>query len=400
VFGRQADETHQREDRDIVLAMGSGTPVWRHTADASTLAALDPGVPPNLDLTPDVLVVGGGIVGLATAALCTGAGLGRVVLIERDACAAAASGRAGALLTPEPHVWTDPPAFVDLGRRSLDLWRILDHEWNGALGVEAVDWLVALNAPIATDADLGAKVEVLDAAAAHDAEAELGDDVRGALRIVDQARVHPLVAAAGFAARTDVATGVEMVRIAATGGHIATVHTSAGDFHPGAVVFATGVAPDVDGLAIPQQWIKGHLLATAPAPFRLRTSIAALSPGLVVQLPSGELIAGGTLDEGDQEPTVRTAIIDEIHDGLTTLLPKTASLEVAHAWCCFRPATDDHQPVIDRVPGVDNAWVTSGHFRTGILMAPATGDALARWIDTGTAPPEIAAFGVDRFSDK
>ena len=56
--------------------------VWRDTADATVLAALEPGVPPDLDRRPDVLVVGGGVIGLATAALCTRAGLGRVVLME------------------------------------------------------------------------------------------------------------------------------------------------------------------------------------------------------------------------------------------------------------------------------------------------------------------------------
>jgi len=60
-----------------------GTTVWRDTAGAGVLGALEPGVPPDLDRRPDVIVVGGGVVGLATAALCTRAGLGRVVVIER-----------------------------------------------------------------------------------------------------------------------------------------------------------------------------------------------------------------------------------------------------------------------------------------------------------------------------
>ena len=116
-----------------------------------------------------------------------------------------------------------------------------------------------------------------------------------------------------------------------------------------------------------------------------------------MQLPSGELVAGGTLDEGDDDPVVRPAVIDDIRAGLAALVPAAASLPVPHAWCCFRPATADRQPVIDRVPGLDNAWVTCGHFRTGILMAPATGDAIARWIESGTAPRELASFAAARF---
>jgi glycine/D-amino acid oxidase-like deaminating enzyme len=81
------------------------------------------------------------------------------------------------------------------------------------------------------------------------------------------------------------------------------------------------------------------------------------------------------------------------------LLPRTAGLATGYAWCCFRPATSDRQPVIDRVPGIENAWVTCGHFRTGILMAAATGDTISRWIATGRRPAEIEAFGLARFGE-
>jgi glycine oxidase len=372
--------------------------IWRDTAGDEVFAALEPGVPQDLDHHPDVLVVGGGIVGLATAVSCTRRGLGGVMLIERDRLTAGASGGAAALLTPEAHVWTDPPAFVDLARRSLELVRMLDDEWNGAVGVEPVDWLVALPQAIPLDTDLGALVDVLDPAGAHEAEPELGA-APGALRIREQGRVHPLRLAAALAARAGTtATGVEMHGVTVTGGKVTEVRTSHGDLHPGGVVFATGLAPRLAelGLAVPQRWVKGHLLATEPAPFRLRTAVAALE-GLVLQLAGGEIIAGGTLDEGDDAPTVRDEVIEQIRKGLTELLPRTAELGTGHAWCCFRPATRDEQPVIDRVPGIENAWVTCGHFRTGILMAAATGDALARWITTGGRPGGIETFGLGRF---
>jgi glycine/D-amino acid oxidase-like deaminating enzyme len=51
---------------------------------------------------------------------------------------------------------------------------------------------------------------------------------------------------------------------------------------------------------------------------------------------------------------------------------------------------------VDRVPGLGNAWFTSGHYRTGILMGPATGSALARWITSGARPAEVERFGLHR----
>jgi len=118
----------------------------------------------------------------------------------------------------------------------------------------------------------------------------------------------------------------------------------------------------------------------------------------VLQLPGGEVVAGGTLDEGDHDPDVRDDVIESIRVALATLLPRTAAIPAGHAWCCFRPTTADEQPVIDRVPGVENAWVTCGHFRTGILVAAGTGDVLARWIRTGERPEGVAAFGLGRFA--
>jgi glycine oxidase len=148
---------------------------------------------------------------------------------------------------------------------------------------------------------------------------------------------------------------------------------------------------------VPQRLVKGHLVSTAPAPFRLRTVVNA-PDALVVQLPDGRLVTGGTLDGGDETPDPDPAVTDAIEERLHALLPATTATAVTHGWCCFRPMAADGQPVIDRVAGTDDAWVTCGHYRTGILMAPATGAALAAWIASGQMPPEVSTFGAARFA--
>ena len=71
-------------------------------------------------------MVGGGILGVATAAACHGAGLGSVLLIETGRLGAGATGGATGLLIPEPHQWSDPEPLVDLERASLERWRELE----------------------------------------------------------------------------------------------------------------------------------------------------------------------------------------------------------------------------------------------------------------------------------
>jgi glycine oxidase len=380
--------------------MSSGTSrrvtgtVWERTVDPADRAALDPGVPAELDRHPDVLVIGGGVIGLATAVCCRRAGISRVLVIEAARLAAAASGGAGGALAPGLHQLSDPPAFVALARASLALYRQLDQGWDRALGLEQTAGLQLLpQGPPPGGPWPG--VELLD----RDRVAELVPELvpmPAGLLARDQARVHPLRLAAALARRAgSVATGVAMTDLEVDGGRIVRVRTTAGELHPGVVVFATGLAPE-PWVRVPQRLVKGHLIATEPVSFRLRCGVH--SPGLGVgSMADGGLLAGGTRDEGDSSAQVRPEVIQHIRRRLGELLPAAGQVRVRYQWCCFRPATADGQPVIDRVPGLDNAWVSAGHDGDGLLMAPATGQALAYWITTSRQPQEVAAFGLSRF---
>jgi glycine/D-amino acid oxidase-like deaminating enzyme len=165
--------------------------------------------------------------------------------------------------------------------------------------------------------------------------------------------------------------------------------------HPGVVVFATGGPPQLSGLElkVPAGHVKGHLLTTDPSSLRLPGTVAPLA----TQLEDGRLLVGGTLDVGDDSSIVRPEVISSLWSDLRAELPIVSGLRISHQWCCFRPTHPDGLPVIDRVPGLINAWVTSGHFRTGILMAPATGRALADWIGTGRRPSQVAGLELGRF---
>jgi glycine oxidase len=368
--------------------------VWASTVDPADRAALDPGMPADLDRHPDVLVVGGGVIGLATAVFCRRAGMRRVLVIEAARLAAAASGGAGGALAPALHQLSDPPAFVALARASLALYHQLDQDWDRALGLERIAGLQLLpEGPPPGGPWPG--VELLD----RDQVAELVPELvpmPAGLLAHDQARVHPLRLAAALAHRAgSVATGVAMTDLEVAGGRIVRVRTTAGELHPGVVVFATGLAPE-PWVRVPQRLVKGHLVATEPVGFRLACGVH--SPGFGVgSMADGGLLAGGTRDEGDHSAQVRPEAVQGIRRRLSELLPAAAQVRVRYQWCCFRPATADGQPVIDRVPSLDNAWVSVGHDGDGLLMAPATGQALASWITTSRQPQEVASFGLSRF---
>jgi glycine oxidase len=259
-----------------------------------------------------------------------------------------------------------------------------------------LDWLIAVadsryGPPPGT---LAPGMQMLDASEARAVEPQLGP-VGGALLIRDQAHVNPLRLACVLAERAGrIATGVAMTGVERKGDRVVHVRTTVGDFSPGAVVFATGGIPS-DVVAAPQGAMKGHLLVTAPAPFELHAAVA--SSILVIQLGDRRLLAGGTFDAGDHEDVVRDAIVDLIRREMCALVPAASALAVERAWCCFRPSTPDDLPIVDAVPGLRNAWVTAGHYRTGVLVAPAVAEALAAWIVTGRPPGVVEAFSLSRF---
>lgn len=378
--------------------MTVGHVLWPDQLSDTERAALDPGLPTDLNRAPDVLVVGGGMLGVATAVACSRAQLGSVVLLERDHLGAGASGGAAGQLMPESHVGADPPELVDLGRISLAAWRELETTTPGGVGLLDLDWL-GIGPDIARfDQVLPLRAERLSA----DEIARLIPGLRqpsAGVLVRDEARLNPLRAIARLVSSlpapvAQVATHVEVLGVATEHGRISTVRSSAGDFTPGVVVFATGLPPRLDGLELrlPAHEVKGHIVVSEPTSLRLPGAVAPLA----TSLEDGRLLIGGTLDLGDDTRVVRPEILEAEWADLVAAWPAAHDVGVAYGWACFRPAHPDYLPVIDRVAGLDNAWLTSGHYRTGILMAPATANALATWIATGAAVASVEAFGAAR----
>jgi glycine/D-amino acid oxidase-like deaminating enzyme len=335
------------------------------------------------------------MVGMATAVACRRAEIGTVALVERDVFGAGATAGAAGLLLPDAHHGRGPASFVELGRLSLALWRDLDDLVPHGVGLVDIDLLDLDPAPRLA-ADPPPTAELLSAAEVARLVPELADPVAGVL-IRHQARVNPLAALARLSAGAgQVASGVGVTGVTTSGGRVVKVSTTAGSVSPGTVVFATGGPPELEelGLSVPASLVKGHLIVTEPA---APIALPIVVEPVVTPVDDGRLIAGGTLDREDDSSEVDDAVVEKIRRELGAAIPAVGEVPVSYAWCCFRPTHPDELPVIDRVPRLANAWMTSGHFRTGIQMAPATGRAMARWIESGDQPEEVVGLELARF---
>ena len=109
----------------------------------------------------------------------------------------------------------------------------------------------------------------------------------------------------------------------------------------------------------------------------------------------GEILVGATMEEQglDALPTAG-AVLDLLREAWR-LVPGVYDLAVAELSVGFRPAVRDHLPVISGT-ATRGLYVATGHFRNGVLLAPATAHHLAEWIVSGAAPAALAPFSLER----
>ncbi len=113
--------------------------------------------------------------------------------------------------------------------------------------------------------------------------------------------------------------------------------------------------------------------------------------------PSGELLVGATVERAGFQRAVTAEGISGLLHSAIELVPALRELPIARTWCGFRPWAPDSLPVLGPWPGIEGLFVATGHFRSGILLAPITARLMTEWI-TGKEPSLwVKDFLPDRF---
>jgi glycine oxidase len=182
-----------------------------------------------------------------------------------------------------------------------------------------------------------------------------------------------------------IRSGVHLVegsptrRIEVSGGSVAVEGYDAAFGVLAAGAWSSSIPVFVDGTRclIPPTWpVRGHLLG-----YKLRPGL--VGPILrhehtyILQRSHGFVIAGSSTENAGFERTVDSAIATDIRQRAEDLLPDLKSASEPEVWVGFRPAADE--PVIRRVPG-SPIWLAYGHYRNGILLAPATAERVTNEI--------------------
>jgi glycine oxidase len=358
----------------------------------------------------DALVIGAGLIGLASAWRAAQRGLS-VLVVDRDGPGAGASSAAAGMLAPvtEADFGAEPLLHLNLAGAELwpqfaaDLGAELHYQRTGALVLAADrDDVEELRRLHAFQRQLGLDAEWLTPSECRRLEPGLSPRCGGGIlarqdhHIDPQAVVAALVAA-GERAGVELLSGDAVTAIDEHG-----VRTASGRSIAAAqVVVAAGCwsGAGIDGLPdAPVRPVKGQILALRRSPERpLADHLVRTLRCYILDRGDGRVVLGGTMEERGFDTTVTADGVYRLLEAAWEVLPDISELELEGARAGLRPGTPDNSPLIGRgVP--DNVIWATGHFRNGVLLTPITADAVADLL-TGTEPSAaVAPFSPARFS--
>jgi glycine oxidase len=364
----------------------------------------------------DVIIVGGGVIG-ASIALELAAQKLAVIILDRQQPGREASWAAAGMLSPGPDS-PDALPLVPLAKESMRLYPEFIasiEELSGKTTAFARKGVIEVfTAPhgeserdrmVAQYLALGLTIEPVAADVARKSEPALGPAVRAAAWLPQEATLDPrmlidALLAAAEVRKVEIHADSPVDGMMLDGNHCTGVITRGRNISAKCVVIAAGCfsgAIDWLGRYAPTRPIRGQLLAleskNLPLGRTLRSSKAYLVPR-----PNGRIIAGSTLEDAGFEKHVTPAGVRKILDGVLELAPAFANAQLVDAWAGLRPGTPDHLPILGPTD-IRGLYMATGHYRNGILLAPATAKLLSRWILGGKPAVDTERFSPLRFSD-
>ncbi|AMW14118.1 FAD-dependent oxidoreductase [Streptomyces qaidamensis] len=378
-------------------------------------------------LTCDVVVVGAGVVGAATALYAARAGLDTVV-VDRGPVAGGTTGAGeGNLLVSDK----EPGPELELALLSARLWAALareglreavEYEAKGGVVVAGTDRALAgLEKLAAEQRAAGAEAVPVPPDRLTDLEPYLAPGLAGGMHYPQDAQVMPALAAAHLlrASKARVLTGREVTGVLrGPGGAVRGVRTGRGDLHAPAVVNAAGtwggeVAARA-GVSLPVLPRRGFVLVTEPLPPRIRHKVyaadyvadvasdsAALQTSPVVEgTPAGPVLIGASRERVGFERSLSLPAVRALAAGATELFPFLAGVRVMRTYAGFRPYLPDHLPAIGPDPRAPGLFHACGHEGAGIGLATGTGHLIAQVLTGRTPDLDLGPFRPDRFTEE
>ena len=385
------------------------------TATSTATATPPRDVLPSLPSRADIVIVGGGIMGLALATELARRGVTDVLVLERGYLNAGASGRNGGGVRAQ---WSTP-TLIRLARRSIEICARFAVEmgvnvWFRRGGylflaptraqLERIDRNVALHRREGLRTRIVGRDEALALVPQLDGSRFLAGSWNP-----DDGVVFPWPFLWGYAARAQalgaqVRTFTRVTGFEVSGRRVTAVRTDRGRVACETVVVAAGAwskqVAALAGVSLPNRPVRHEILATEPLKPWLGPLVSLLGTGLYFsQTQRGEMVGGmGDPDEPEglsQGSTLR--FLARFARAATALCPALGGVQVVRQWAGLYDVTPDNNPILGPA-GPENFLQLSGFVGHGFMMAPAVAELYADWI-AGRAKDEIfERFDIARFA--
>ena len=371
----------------------------------------------TVERSPEILILGGGVIGLTTAYFLARA-RHSVAIVDQGELGRESSW-AGAGILPAANPKRAQSAIGQLRARSVAMYPSLSAELheltnidNGYVrcgGIELRRSEEALEKQrvenvLREEAGEGAHCEVLDGKQLRELEPALSEALPGAVHFPDMGQVRnprhvkALIAACGILGVRMLA-GCPVYGLDRDGDRITGVRCAAGLLRAERYLVAAGAWSEAllqsVGCRIGVRPIRGQIALLRTSPPILRRILLAGSEYLVPR-PDGRVLIGSTEEDvGFDRQTTAAGIQGLLQMGIH-LVPGLARAPVERCWAGLRPGSADGKPYIGPAPGIQNLYVATGHFRSGIQLSPGTG-AVMKELLLGEAPSlPVEAFRLDR----
>jgi glycine oxidase len=367
-----------------------------------------------LNLTTNVVIVGGGVIGLSIARALRQRGVFDVTLIERGDLGAEASRAAGGILAPQVEADRPDeffslvcasrdlyPGFADALREETEIDVELDKTGTLYLGFTERDEL-EMRRRYGWQTSTGLRVEWLAGDDARSLEPSLSPQVRCALRFpndyqVQNRRLVEALIAANQKLGVRLITRCEVDSLRIEKERVSGVETSAGFVSaPIAIVAAGAWASQITPTRVQIEPVRGQMLCFYSQPQVARHVIYS-SRGYVVPRHNGRLLAGSTSERVGFDKRVTEDGVKSIRSMALEIAPAVENLPLIDSWAGLRPHAEDDLPVLGADQEVSGLFYATGHYRNGILLAPITAQLVADSILNGGTSPLLEKFSPGRF---
>lgn len=338
----------------------------------------------------DFLILGGGVIGMMTALQLAEAGHD-ITLIERGQCGREASWAGGGIISPlYPWRYADP--VNDLARWSARHYPQLARRLAADTGIDPEyrrKGLLYLEVKDEARAgqwahDRGTVVQRVGGDFIHALEPHLAAGLRDGLWMPEWGSIRNPRLCQALRARLLSLPGVRLregealQELLREGRRIIGVRTRNGPIHASAVVLCagawTGRLLENLGLHLPVHPVKGQMMLfnTAPLDGRaLLDRVVLHDDRYLIPRADGRLLIGSTLENAGFDKTPTDEARRSLYQSAVALLPALSECPVEHHWAGLRPGVKGDLPFIGAVPERDGLFVNAGHFRNGLVLAPA-----------------------------